>query len=49
MPGNNFIANNIYNLDETDNSNYHIPPKIVCSKGINQVGSVTSVSQLLLL
>jgi len=24
----------IYNLDETDNWNDHIPPKIVCSKVI---------------
>ena len=49
MPRNNFTANKIYNLDETDNSNDHIPPKIICSKGIKQVWSVTSVSQLLLL
>jgi hypothetical protein len=49
MPGNNFAANKIYNLYETDNSNDHIPPKIVWSKGNKQVGNVTSVSQLLLL
>jgi len=48
MPTNNFTANKIYNLDETDNSNDHIFPKIVSSKGNKQVGNVTSVSQLLL-
>jgi hypothetical protein len=37
-----FTANKIYNLDETDNSTIHVPPKIICDKEIKQVGSVTS-------
>ena len=38
----NFIATKICNLDETGNSTVHVPPKIICAKGIKQVGIVTS-------
>lgn len=37
-----FQPNEIYNLDETGNSTVHAPPKILCTKGMKQVGSVTS-------
>jgi transposase-like protein len=42
MERHKFQANDIYNLDETGNSTVHEPPKILCTKGTKQVGSVTS-------
>jgi hypothetical protein len=41
MSRHSFTANNIYNLEETGNSTVHVPPKIICAKGIKQVWSVT--------
>jgi hypothetical protein len=37
-----FSGNKICNLDETCNSTVLVPPKIICAKGMKQVGSVTS-------
>jgi hypothetical protein len=37
-----FSANKIYNLDETCNSTVHVSPKIICAKGMMQVGRLTS-------
>ena len=42
MSRHNSTSNTIYNLDETCNSTVDVPPKIICAKGIQQVGSVTS-------
>ena len=42
MSNHNFTVNEIYNLDEIDISSIHVPPKIICAKGIKQVGRVTS-------
>jgi hypothetical protein len=42
MSRHKFPANKIYNLDNTGNSTVHVPPKIICAKGIKKVGSVTS-------
>jgi hypothetical protein len=38
----NFTANEIYNVDVTGNPTVFVPPKIICAKGLKQVGSVTS-------
>jgi hypothetical protein len=42
MSRHKFSANKMYNLDESCNSAVHIPPKIICAKGLKQVVSVTS-------
>jgi hypothetical protein len=42
MSRHRFSANKIYNFDETGNSIVHDVPQIICTKGMKQVGSVTS-------
>ncbi|XP_072380551.1 uncharacterized protein [Diabrotica undecimpunctata] len=36
-----FSPANIYNLDETGNSSFHAPPKLIALKGVKQLGSMT--------
>jgi hypothetical protein len=37
-----FPPHRIYNVDETDLSTVHVPPKIIAPKGIKQLGNMTS-------
>jgi hypothetical protein len=34
------MCNKVYNLDETGNSTVYVLPRIICAKGMGQVGSV---------
>lgn len=37
-----FSAEQIWNIDETGITTVHVPPKIISSKGVKQVGQMTS-------